>query len=72
MALKNSNSITNKMVDIAREERTQKADAIIEVFNNIISNPKFIEAKEARPGSRLHELANNLDTDLDFFTMRIQ
>lgn len=70
MSLKNSHSITNKAVDLAKEDRVAKADAIIDVLLRIISNPQFIKAKDS-DRYRLRELATNLDTDLDYFSVRL-
>ena len=45
-------------------------DQIVNIFSDIISSPQFIQAKSSCNGA-LREIAGRLDTDLDYFTYRI-
>ena len=47
MGLKNSNSLMARQVDLAKEERVQKANMITDIFRDIISNSKFLAAKNS-------------------------
>ena len=42
MGLNNSNSLMARTIDLAKEERINKANTIIDIFRDVISNPKFI------------------------------
>ena len=70
MSLKNCYSVTANGVDVAREERIAKADKLVDILKDIIASPRFVEIK-TQQGGQLQQLAERLDTDIDFFTVRI-
>jgi hypothetical protein len=47
MGLKNSNSLMARQIDLAKEERVQKANMITDIFRDIISNSRFLAAKSS-------------------------
>ena len=57
-------------IDLAREQRLQNADKLINVLKDIISSPKFIEAKQS-DNTQLSEIAERVCTDIDYFTYKI-